>query len=722
MGPGSASLKFYGVSSLEETLPTQNVDFIIQAGEVHHDALKIKSAILSGLVRNVFKNPTVNLTLTGSQASYNEWKIKEFTAETSIDYSKGFWPFKISTDDSLENDLSLHTKGRWHLTSNDVDIHLELLHGQLKTHPFNLQDPVTLHMQKDIFALSPFLLNIGKGTIYTTIGYKPDQAHTITKLSHVPLEVFYPSKFILPFTGTITGEANLSGTTEKLTGQIQAHLSQVKILDQAFQHNSPFEVSLSGTIAQTHISCAAQIIGVTAKPVEITADLPITVFLNPPGIHVNELAPLAAHIVAEGDIAPLLQLLVIDTSSLSGKTAVELAITGTFNDPHVSGDITITNGIFESPNTGAVYHHLDAHLEAHDKTLVLKEFAALDLSDGKVQGHGVLELKRDQDFPFTLNMKLSRIRLLNLDFVKVIASGEAVITGNSRQGKIKGILTTDSVHATIPDQVPALAHALDIKYINAPKGENLPKFTSSQPHWPLECDVQINVQKNATIKSKNLSSSWHGGVQVKGMAHAPQLFGDFKIVKGEYHFNGQSFDIKEGTIAFAGEPDKKTTLYVIASKDLGKIVAEIILKGPVKNPLIAFRSNPPMSQREILSWILFGIGSTDITPFQGAELSQSISNLTKPNKSEPSMLSKIRDSIGIDRIDISKTEGKESNEVSLQVGKYISRGVFVKINKSITSEANQVGIEANLLPNIKAEAQVGDDSSAQLQLKWKRDY
>lgn len=722
LSSGSLALKFYGVNALEDDRSTQNVDFSIHADEAHYDTFQVKSANLSGIISNLFKNPTADITLTAKQAFYNGWKINEFTADTVVDPSKNFWPFKISTDDALQNDLSAQANGHWHLSSNDVDIHLDLLHGQLKTHDFELLDPVTFYMQKDVFELSPLLLNIGKGTIYTTVDYKSDQAHTTTRVTHVPLEIFYPPKFIIPFTGTLSGEAYLYGTPGKLTGQIQAHLSQVKILEEAFQQTSLIEASVSGTIGETHISCASKIIGVTAKPIEITAELPITASLNPPSIHVNETAPLTARIKAEGDIAPLLQLLVIDTSSLSGKTSVILAVSGSFNDPHVSGDIAITNGTFESSNTGAVYHHLNAHLEAHDKILILKEFTALDLSDGKVQGNGVLELKKELDFPFTLNVQLSGIRLLNLDFVKAMASGEVVFTGNSRHGKIKGVLTTDSVQATIPDQIPALAHALDIQYINAPEGTNLHKFATSQPRWPLECDVQINVQKNATIKAKNLSSYWHGGVKVEGMAHAPQLFGDFKIVKGEYQFNGQTFDIKEGTISFAGEPEKKTTLYVIASKDLGKIVAEIILKGPVKNPLIAFRSNPPMSQREILSWILFGIGTTDITPFQGTELSQSISNLTKTNKSEPSVLSKIRDRIGIDRIDISKTEGKESNEVSLQVGKYISRGVLVKINKSITSEANQVGIEANILPNIKAEAQVGDDSSAQLQLKWKRDY
>lgn len=721
-GSAALSLKFYGISSSEDICPKQNMEFSIQADRARYENFQAEKATVSGLIRNVFNNPIAYMTLSTKHALYKGWRVKELIAETTIDPSMNFWPFKVETMESFENDLSITSSGQWKWEQNEFNIHLKQLQGYIKKHFFELQDPVTLSMQKDVFDLSPFSLTLGKGSLYTTIDYKSDQAHTTTRLDHVPLEIFYPPKFITPFTGTLSGEAYLFGRPGELTGKVQAHLSHIKILDEAFEQTSPFEVFVDGTIAQTHMTCSAQIIGITEKPIEIMAGLPIAASLNPPNIYVDEFAPFYAKVEAQGEIAPLLQLLVIETSSLSGKTHVSLDISGSFSDPHVSGNITIAEGIFESPNTGAVFHHLNASVEAHDKILVLKEFKALDLSDGIIQGVGSLELKRELGFPFTLELQLSKIRLLNLDFVKAIASGEVVITGNSRMGKIQGHLTTDSVQTTIPEQSSALAHAIDVKYINVPKGEVSPVFTTSRPRWPLELDLQIDVEKNATIKAKDLSSYWHGGVKVQGMAHAPLFFGDFKIIKGEYHFNGQTFDIKEGTISFAGESDKKTTLYVIASKDLGKIVAEVILKGPVKNPLIAFRSNPPMSQREILSWILFGRGSTDITPFQGSELSQSISDLAKARKKEPDMLTKIRDKIGIDRIDISKTEGNESNEVSLQVGKYISRGVFVKLNKSITSEANQVGIEANLWPNIKAEAQVGDDSSTQLQLKWKQDY
>lgn len=720
-GSSAWDIKFHGTQSSKGEWE-QDIDFAINAERARYEKLRVQKMQLYGTLKDLFKNPGAFVYLTGEHAHYNGWKVGQLKAETAIEIGKDAWPFQIATQDQMDRGIFGQALGNWHMNADRAKINLQQFEGYFKEHHLTLNSPMELTLFSDLMELSPLSLSIDEGSLFTNLDYTSNQAHANIKLHLVPLEIFYPSNFMIPINGLLSGDLNLVGQPGSLTGELKAQLTKLRVEEESFAHMPFFEATLSGQLQDNKMTGSALIKGITKQPVKIHAELPIHASLNPPDFAFNQEAPLKGHLEAEGEVAPLLQLLVIDTTSFSGNTSVSLDVNGTFINPHVTGQIAVNNGTFESPNTGAIYRNIHARLEANDKILILKELSAIDLSDGIISGQGTLQLKRDEGYPFILNLNLSRIRLLNLDFAKAIASGKVVISGNSRRAKVEGHLTTNSIQATIPEQSQALAHTLNVRYINLPKGEVSPIAFHTRSKWPLELNIQIDVPNNASIKSKDLYSSWHGGVKVQGTSHDPLLFGDFKINNGEYHFNGKTFDIKEGTITFAGEPDKKTTLYVIGSKDLGKIVAEVILKGSVKNPAIAFRSNPPMSQRDILSWILFGRSSSDISPFQGTELSQSIKDLTKGKNKSPDMLTKIRESIGIDKIDISKSEGNQSNEVSIQVGKYISRGVLVSVNKSITAEANQIGIEANLLNNIKAEAQVGDDASANLQLKWKHDY
>nr|NGY95291.1 hypothetical protein [Neochlamydia sp. AcF84] len=718
------SLKFYDTSPSEDKKELQNMDFAWQVGKARYDNFYLEEAIFSGNITNAFSLPQADLHLKATKAYSSSGALIGLNAETKVEMTKDYWPFRISIQEDEESILAAQAHGFWKLNSEELAVKIELFQGQLKKKPFHLQKAFTFTRYNNFFELSPLSLRIGTGHLFFTLEHQKENAYAAARFQFqdLPAELFYPLHLQAPLVGYLQGEIDLLGNPENLKGHLRAHLSQIRLADDPLDSPTSLEARIVGTILENHMAASAQIIGLTQKPIEIDARLPIHLSINPLDIQINEYDSLLVHLAAEGEISPFLPLFEIESSSISGHTSIALDVTGSINDLHTRGDIIIKDGSFESPTTGAAFHHLNAKIEANNKILTLQEFEAFDMNEGAIRGSGRLELKKELAFPFTLNLQLAHIKLLNLDFAKALASGEAIIKGNARQAKVTGHLTTDSLQITIPEQAPALAYSVDVRYINVPEGETSPLLNSSQPAWPVELDMQIDIAPNTAIKSKALASLWQGGIKVKGTPQAPQLFGDVKIIEGDYNFNGKTFDIKEGTISFAGEPDKKTNLYVIASKDLGKMVAEVILKGSVKNPSIAFRSNPPMSQREILSWILFGRGVTDITPFQGAELSQSISNLSKEGNKGPDVLTRIRDSIGLDRIDINKSEGEESNEVSIQVGKYISRGVFVSLNKSITSEVNEISVEANLWRNIKARAQVGDDSSAQLQLKWKRDY
>lgn len=452
---------------------------------------------------------------------------------------------------------------------------------------------------------------------------------------------------------------------------------------------------------------------------DINIQFPLAYSMNPFAINFDASAPLSGSVTAEGDLATILHRLLDSPTSLSGHARAVLNVAGTVESPLLTGNGEITDGAYEIPGIGVSLKDLKATIESEGAYLTIKSIEAVDGKGGMVFGSGYYDINREKNFPFSLELTLVEATLLNQDYVQVVCNGPLLFSGNSDEGAISGMLQVSKASVNIPERSYSTINTVDVTYINIPKDMPGPQSIGIQKsRWPLTLDIHLAIQRVLSIQGKDLDSLWKGELAVQGTAKALLLFGELKLISGQYLFNGNPFSINQGTITFAGDLDKKTTLYVIAGKDLDKVKVDVIAKGPVRNPVISFRSNPPMPQREILSWILFNRGTSEISPFQGAQLSESITNLSTQQQG-PDVLSKIRSTFKIDRFEISRNPQCDDNSVNVEVGKYISDNILISV---IKSDVNKVAVEANITDNVKLRAQVGDDSQGQLLLKWKKDY
>ncbi|HEV8052866.1 MAG TPA: translocation/assembly module TamB domain-containing protein, partial [Parachlamydiaceae bacterium] len=452
---------------------------------------------------------------------------------------------------------------------------------------------------------------------------------------------------------------------------------------------------------------------------DVSIQFPLTYSMNPFTFDFDKNAPLSGSVAAEGDLATILQRLLDSPTSFSGRAKAVVNLAGTIDSPLFNGSGEISDGAYEIPEIGVSLKDLTAKIESSGTKLTITTIEAVDGKGGRLFGTGNYHIDKELNYPFSLELTLAEATLLNQDYVKVVCDGPLLFSGNSNEGALSGQLQVSKASVDIPERSYSTINTVDVTYINIPKDMPKPQsYGIQKSRWPLALDIRLGIERVLTIKGKDLDSSWKGELAVQGFAKAPLLFGELKIISGQYLFNGNPFSINQGTITFAGELDKKTTLYVIAGKDLDKVKVDVIAKGPVKNPVISFRSNPPLPQREILSWILFNRGTSEISPFQGAQLSESITNLSTQQQG-PDVLSKIRSTFKIDRFEISRNPQSDDHSVNVEVGKYISDNILISV---IKSDVNRVAVEANITDNIKLRAQVGDDSQGQLLLKWKKDY
>lgn len=535
--------------------------------------------------------------------------------------------------------------------------------------------------------------------------------------AHISLgQIKFPQR---PLEGSIAGNGTLSGPLAAPSGQFEWRLTKVMDADERWAHLPPLDGTLQLALADGQLACQGQLTSQAIPAGNFYGTIPCAFSLAPFHAAIDRSLPLAGQVDVQGELCALLQLFFPDLTLLSGEAHASAQASGSLDEPHYRAAMDIQRGLFEIGATGTVLRNLSAHMECDGAAITLTELTADDGAAGKVQGHGSLTLDAAGNLPFSILFDVQDCVLWHQDYAAAAFTGHLEFQGNTQEAKLLGATTCQRADISIPDRDESLVNTVEVTYVNQPKGTEPPQtFVTAPAAWPIAFDIAILAPETISITGRELESVWKGKLTISGNTDAPLFFGDFKVVEGYYLFNGKNFSIDQGSITLAGEIDKKTSLYVIAAKDLGKVTVEVILKGSAKNPAISFRSNPPMSQREILSWILFNRGTSEISPFQGSQLRESITNLSSTHKG-PDVLTKIRTALGIDRIDIYRGSGDDDSAVGFQVGKYISQNVFVSINKS---DVNRLAIEAALQEHIKLQAEIGDNAEGNLMLKWKRDY
>jgi len=611
-------------------------------------------------------------------------------------------------------------KGTAQVDVKSQTIEATSFNGEWKGHQLALLDPFTLEHHDTEFKLSPLFMSLDAGTVYTTIDYIQGNVHIAARLVDLPIVLFPVFAVDFPAQATFNGNFFIYGPIDHLGGQAQLDLPKIIVNSNSLANIPPLEGKINANLLDDTLELTGFFSGISSTPISLEASIPMVLSLNPLSVEVYPDRSFFTKLNYEGPVGPITELITSETAPLKGDLKLEIDLNGSFANPVVNGSGSFRNGSYESADLGVVFKNISADFKGSGDHIDVTNISAGNEEDGKITGSGKLHTSLDKKFSFDVDLFLDDAKLVRIDWLKGNVSGNLKFFGDTEQATLSGDIVTNALRVTIPEGKSANIKVIPVTYINQSPDEPSPTVITAQHiEWPLTFDVRIDAERGS-VNGDNFNSVWRGKVHAKGTLQDPELDGKMRIIDGSYRFNGRPFEISQGSITFAGDPIDNTNLFVVAEQDLGEITAEVILRGTLDNPEISLRSKPPLPQREVLSWILFGRGTSEINPIENKELTKSISDLN--TGSSQNALSRLRSRIGIDRIDINRDITGETDEMSIQVGKYISKGVLVSVNKGINNEANRVGIEAKISHNIKVEAEVGDNAEGHLFLKWKKDY
>lgn len=682
------------------------------------------------------QNNKGSLTFSCKNIVSSFWEAEELMFDTNIENFSGKSPFNLTCkqlrsshlNDGINNLKQLHSQGAWSYLEKTLLLEVHKLETVLLDHSLTLVDAVEFQYNKDKIFISPIFINFShqndvQGTLYASLDYSSELTRFVMRCEELSLDIvkgFYPD---FPMQGHASVELILEEKAALTSGDIKIRLSNLDLLESSTHLPESLDATLHARLENNELQCTGALVGLDLIPLKLEGSIPVKASLSGPSFSIDTERSMNLNLSLNSRLEALLELLTASNQmQLTGDFKTMLQINGSYLQPSIYGNAELSNGSFEMVSLGGYVSNGSAYFDFANNQVNMTHLKATDQFGGIVTGTGLLNLDFKELFPYQVAIKLDQLSLNPFNYASTKTTGELYLHGNTKKTTLEGVLHADKLVINVPEQSQSYTHDIAITYMNQSDTEPLPSVYKQAPsEWSFNLNLEMIVENEATIKGRDWSSQWSGRAVLSGTTDQPLVHGELQSKQGEFKLNGKSFEITEGSILFSGDMSKKTKLYVIANRDLGEVSADIILKGSLKQPAISFRSNPPLPQREIISWILFNRGASEISSFQGTQLNESIKNLSMDNGA-PDMLTQLRDRIGIDQIDIDRNETGGTSDLSLRVGKYISKGVLVSVNKSITAETNRVGIEANLTHNIKVEAQVGDDADAQLFLKWKKDY
>jgi translocation and assembly module TamB len=244
------------------------------------------------------------------------------------------------------------------------------------------------------------------------------------------------------------------------------------------------------------------------------------------------------------------------------------------------------------------------------------------------------------------------------------------------------------------------------------------RLSKAAPPLPIALDLRVVMPNRVTVAGAGVDSEWKGALTVTGSANQPKVVGSVEAIRGTASFLGRDFSLREGVARFDGGQRIDPILSVTAENDTGDVTALVTVSGPASDPDIAFSSEPALPEDEIISRILFGKTSGELSAFEAVQLAQVAGQLAGFGGGR-GITDALRDFTGLDVLRLGESGG--GNTV-VEAGTYVRENVYVGVEQGLGLEDSAVEVQVELTDQVTVETKAGANGTGEAGVFWKMDY
>jgi len=205
-------------------------------------------------------------------------------------------------------------------------------------------------------------------------------------------------------------------------------------------------------------------------------------------------------------------------------------------------------------------------------------------------------------------------------------------------------------------------------------------------------DIGVQWTRDVWYRDGVSSIETHGDLRIQKPDAKRDLIltGTIGSVRGSYSYYGRPFTIESGEIQFAGTPELNPQLKIETSYANGPSTVYLDITGTAKQPVIKMHSNPPLSDQDIVSVIVFGQPLNELRsrtggPSSNQEMMQAVGGVLG------SYVSKGLNQTGIPvlNFDLLNIQPTDEGGSQLTAGRYLTRKLFISYGQSVQGSAEK---------------------------------
>jgi translocation and assembly module TamB len=418
--------------------------------------------------------------------------------------------------------------------------------------------------------------------------------------------------------------------------------------------------------------------------------------------------------------------LTTDIEKLQGRLDAGVRFSGTPNSPKLQVHSRLFDAGFGVPRLGIKVRSLHADaISRQDNQLV---FSGRGVSgNGEIKLDGTVSLSPKDNWPLKLSLFGNRFLIADTPEAKVYLSPDLLVERKDARLSLSGRIKIPEATIQIPDESGAIKPSRDVVIV---QGDEPPEPREN----PLETRVEVVLGDKISVSGPGYQARVDGQVTVEQLPGTDALgTGEILIHNGKYSMYGVDLEADGGRLVFNRSPMENPNLDIQAVRKSDDVVAGAKMLGTLNKPNITLFSDRPMSQTEILSYLVVGQSFNAQSPQDGTAMRGAASAL---GGSAGGLLAKeLSSRLGLGGlVDISMQGSLGAGGIAqaytgsgpwggvqgtaLFLGRYLTPKMYVQYGMGLFQNAYVFRLRYDLTQRWKVQTETGEYSGGDILYQW----